>query len=344
MSPWKNLFKSKSDKNVESQAENCLQVELKELIGYRYHSSGLNFSSALSNRKKAHSAIAGGHLSPFKGRGLDFDEVRPYQPGDDIRNIDWNVTARTNRVHTKIFKEERERPVFIVADFRAGMRFATRGSLKSVQAARIAALSAWIAADDHNRIGGMIFSDQQQLEIRPQGGHKGVLKLFNLMTRAHEDLISERDRDFPTETRFDAINLFKRLKQVIKPGSLIVFLSDFHFLNRDNLQQMQFLARHNDFIATFVYDPLEVELPPPGQYAIATADEQPQIKHVDTSDEEYRNYYRRQFIQRDEFLLDNFNRMGIHYLRLATNDDPIKTLTQFLGPGLKKTRVAKNRF
>jgi len=344
MAIWNSFFKAEKNHARAKNSKHCLEVDLQELIELRFSSSGLNFASAFSNTKKAHSALAGGHLSPFKGRGLDFDEVRPYQPGDDIRNIDWNVTARTNRVHTKIFKEERERPVFIVADFCRNMHFATRGVLKSVQTAKLAALSAWIAADDHNRVGGVIFSESKQLELRPKSGHKGVLKLFNLLSSLHQQsstAITAED----SHLEFDPGYLFKRLKQVIKPGSLIIFISDFGFLTNNNLQQIQYLAKHNDFIASFIYDPLEVELPPPGNYAITTgSSEHHKFIEVDTSNQDYRTQYRRHFIQRDEFLLDSFNKIGAHYLRLATNEDPVQVLTQFLGRGLKKTRVSKNRF
>jgi len=344
MSAWKTIFKNRAKAAPKKGPKSCLDINLQELIAYRFSSSGLNFASALSNRKKAHSALAGGHLSPFKGRGLDFDEVRPYQPGDDIRNIDWNVTARTNRVHTKIFKEERERPVFIVLDFRMSMQFATRGSLKSVQAAKLAALSAWIGADNHNRIGGVIFSDTQQQEIRPQGGHKGVLKFFNLLSNCHQNAKQPLLQDNQLVTTFDPMFLFKRLKKMVKPGSLILFISDFSFIDENNLQQIQYLSQHNDFIASFIFDPLEVELPPPGNYAItAMKDANHQVVQVDTTEANFRNHYRRQFIDRDEYLLKKFNRMGAHYLRLATNEDPIEILTRFLGRSQKLQRISKNR-
>jgi len=344
MSNWKSFFKAAQKKPSTQINRSKLEVNLQELIAFRYQSSGLDFSSAFSNIKKAHSSLSGGYRSPFKGRGLDFDEVRPYQPGDDIRNIDWNVTARSNRVHTKIFKEERERPVFLLVDFRDSMLFATRGHLKSVQAARFAALSAWIAADDHNRIGGVIFSEQEQYELRPQGGHKGVLKFFNQLSKIHQERLNP-DRNSQNNKIFEPMFLFKRLKKVIKPGSLIIFISDFSFLDEENLHQMHYLAKHNDFIATFIYDVMEMELPPPGSYAI-TADNDPEHKiiQLDTRDMGYRNEYRHHFIQRDKFLLNTFNQIGAHFLRLASNEDPVQVMTQFLGHGIKKARVAKNRF
>ncbi len=351
MNTWNTLFNHKPKKNAKNQFHR-LKVDIEELIALRFQTSALDFSATLSRSKKAFSALSGGHLSPFKGRGLDFDEVRPYQAGDDIRNIDWNVTARTNRVHTKVFKEERERPIFIIADYRSSMHFATRGSLKSVQAARFAALSAWISADHHNRVGGLVFSDSQHVECRPKSGYKGVLQLLRLLGNNHLPSQTEQIEKTTQYARksFDPSLLFQRLKKIIKPGSLIIFISDFRFINEDNINLLQNLSHHNDFIASFVFDPLEVELPPPGQYAITTdtttdtkSATAKQFTSIDTSQTQYRNAYRRQFIERDQFLQQGFNKMGIHYTRLASNDNVAQVMKKFLGHSTKAARIARSR-
>jgi len=361
MKAWNKLFNRSKDQLNESDF-NRLSVDIDELIALRFHSAALDFASTLSRSKKAFSALSGGHLSPFKGRGLDFDEVRPYQSGDDIRNIDWNVTARTNRVHSKIFKEERERPVFIIADYRNSMHFATRGSLKSVQAARFAALSAWIAADHHNRVGGLVFTDDQQIELRPKAGYKGVLKLLRLLGQSHKpgkshqpdkSHLSKKQQSSNSNNQSIENNpgvLFHRLKKIIKPGSLIIFISDFRFINADNIHLLQGLSRQNDFIASFVFDPLEVELPPPGEYAITTqsttnesSTEKPQFTSIDTSQTQFRQNYRTQFIKRDNFLEQNFSKMGIHFVRFASNENVTESMKKFLGHSIRTTRVAKSR-
>lgn len=355
MKPWNKIF-NRTVENAGQSTFSRLKVDLEELIALRFQSSALDFSATLSRSKKAFSALSGGHLSPFKGRGLDFDEVRPYQPGDDIRNIDWNVTARTNRVHSKVFKEERERPIFIVTDYTSSMHFATRGSLKSVQAARFAALSGWIAADHHNRVGGLVFTDTQQFECRPKSGYKGVLQLLRLLGKSHQPTKSHQSTGHAGENNntkmFDPQLLFQRLKKIIKPGSLIIFISDFRFINEDNLNLLQNLSHHNDFIASFVFDPLEVELPPPGQYAITAqtraekennSSTSTKFTTIDTSQTQFRNDYRRQFIERDQFLQQGFNKMGIHFTRLATNNQVAEIMQQFLGHSTKTARIARSR-
>ena len=134
MSIWNNKTSKQTDNShTSSKHSRATQVDLQGLIQLRYQSTHLS----LGSQRKAYSSLSGNYSSPFKGRGLNFDEVRPYQPGDDIRNIDWNVTARTDKVHTKVFKEERERPVFIIVDLRSSLYFGTRHCLKSVTAAKV---------------------------------------------------------------------------------------------------------------------------------------------------------------------------------------------------------------
>jgi len=211
-------------------------------------------------------------------------------------------------------------------------------------------------------VGGLVFTDHQQMELRPKAGHKGVLKLLRLLAQSHQPQLdkSHQQDNSPEQNSKQAESmennpslLFHRLKKIIKPGSLIVFISDFHFINADNIHLLQNLSRHNDFIANFVYDPLEVELPPPGQYAITTATtetsanntsaEKSHFTNIDTSQAQFRQDYRTQFIERDQFLEQNFTKMGIHYVRLASNNKVTDIMKKFLGHSARTARVAKSR-
>ena len=198
---------------------------------------------------------SGGYLSRTKGRGMEFDEVRMYQPGDDIRSIDWRVTARTGKTHTKLFREERERPVFISVDYRASMQFATRGVFKSVQAAKLAGLLAWVAERHGDRVGGQIFTDTACRELKPQNGRQAVLHFFNALVK--------------TEAKQAPINLEQvigRLSHHVKPGSLVYIISDFRGINHRIENYLAKLARHCEVIMILVYDPLESHLPGKGRY------------------------------------------------------------------------------
>ena len=125
----------------------------------------------------ARARLAGDHLSRFRGRGMDYRESRAYQPGDDVRSMDWRITARTGVPHVKLYQEERERPVVLFLDLNPGMFFGSRGMLKSVAAARAAALVAWAAAERGDRVGAMLF-DGGHCDLPPRGGRHGVLRLI----------------------------------------------------------------------------------------------------------------------------------------------------------------------
>jgi uncharacterized protein (DUF58 family) len=124
---------------------------------------------------------SGQYLSTLRGRGMEYDESRPYQPGDDIRQLDWRVTARTGKPHTKLFREERERPVFICVDYRRAMFFATKGVFKAVQAARLAALLAWRAQQQGDRVGGLVFADAIHHELPPRRNRTATLQWLKLL-------------------------------------------------------------------------------------------------------------------------------------------------------------------
>ncbi|MGR8999333.1 MAG: DUF58 domain-containing protein, partial [Gammaproteobacteria bacterium] len=170
---------NKQDDPIKMSGRDLISISLKSLIDLAKPAASLNLQH-LSIRSRQ----SGGYVSRFKGRGMEFDETRLYQPGDDIRSIDWRVTARSGKTHTKMFREERERPVFISVDNRLAMHFATRGVFKSVLAAKLAGLLAW-AADYHgDRIGGQLFSEHECREIKPQNGRHAVLRFLNALVKA----------------------------------------------------------------------------------------------------------------------------------------------------------------
>ena len=201
----------------------------------------------------------GQYLSHMKGRGMEFDEARLYQAGDDPRSIDWRVTARTGRVYTKLFREERERPVFCWVDQRRSMQFATRGVFKSVQAARLAALLAWAAVHRGDRLGGFVFSDHQRVELRPLLGRRAALRLIHQIVALQNSV----DTDAAPA---DLVRTLAALRRVARPGSLVALVSDFAGFDDAAAAHLTALAQHNDVIVCLVSDPLERELPPAGVY------------------------------------------------------------------------------
>ncbi len=263
------------------------------------------------------------YLSPFKGRGMEFDESRPYQPGDDIRSLDWRVTARTGKPHTKLFREERERPVILAVDYRPPMFFATRGVFKSVQAARAAALLAWRATQQGDRLGGFIFSGEAHWEARPRLGAAAALHLLEQLAQRGQA---------PRETRSGAnpdsfSQALARLRRVVRPGSLVALISDFRHLGEGGAAHLAQLARHNEVILLFIYDPLEQSLPQAGQFRVGN---QQREFTLDTGNPAAREAYAQQFMQRRQQL----EQLSLHYrmrlVPLSTREDPMNQLQKGL--------------
>lgn len=295
------------------KADELISVTLKTLINLAKPAAGLNLHH-LSIRSRQ----SGGYVSRFKGRGMEFDEARLYQPGDDIRSIDWRVTAHTGKTHTKVFREERERPVFISVDNRPAMHFATRGVFKSVLAAKLAGLLAWTAEQHGDRIGGQIFSDNTCLELKPQSGKHAVLRFFNALVKP-QDLTSQSS----LTSLISLEHVLARLTQHARPGSLVYIISDFRSINDKAEIQLAKLSQHCDVVLIFVYDPLESSLPAKGRYRF-TDDERDVV--IDTSDQQRLLNYQHRFVQRQKRLELLAKKMSLAFIQCSTADDPIQSL------------------
>ena len=268
----------------------------------------------------------GAYVSHFRGRGMEFDESRPYQPGDDPRSIDWRVTARSTTAYTKLFREERERPVLVLVDLRSNMHFATRGCFKSVNASRAAALIAWAAHHRGDRLGGLIFGDTTHRELKPRLGRRAALRFVHALAD-HPDW----RRGPATEGTGAAVltTAMSALRRVARPGSLVVLLSDFSGLTRTAQSYVSAVARHNEVLAISLSDPFERELPPPGRYRLVsgTEDELAIDTHLAAARRDYAAAYSDHLQSFDAFC----HRYGIHHLPMSTDDDPVSTLQTALG-------------
>ena len=230
------------------------------------------------HHSRIRAAQSGGKLSPFRGRGMEFDESRPYQPGDDIRSLDWKVTARTGKTYTKLFREERERPVLLWLDLRQNMFFATRGVFKAVLAAKAAAVLGWNAASHRDRLGGLIFSEAQHQEIKPSGGKSGALRFLQTLTdHSAWETSSKPGENIQHNPEDSLLQACTRLHNVARPGSLVFLLSDFRGLTERHPAYLSQIAKHNDVILIYVHDPLELQLPPAGVYRVSDGQRELQI-------------------------------------------------------------------
>jgi len=273
---------------------------------------------------RVNSLQTGAYVSRFRGRGMEFDESRPYQPGDDPRSIDWRVTARSTTAYTKLFREERERPVLLMLDLRSSMHFATQGCFKSVNASRAAALLSWAAHHRGDRLGGLIFGDTTHREFKPKLGRRAALRFVHRLVE-HPDWIVHKPGETSAQQLAQAMSALRR---VVRPGSLVVLLSDFQGFNRAAQSYLSSVARHNEVLALFLNDRIERRLPPPGRYRLVAGDEE---MAIDTFTRAARNDYANAFEQRSHELEVFCQRYGIHLLPLSTEDDPVSTLQTALG-------------
>ncbi len=276
----------------------------------------------LSRQKKVLSDMAGTYRSAMRGRGMDYAEVRQYQPGDDLRSMDWRVTARTGDAHVKVFREERERPVLLVCDLRAGMHFGSRRALKNVLAADLTALLAWAALDGGDRIGALLFNDEQELDLRPGTGRKAVLRLLNELSS-----LPDSSAAAPDNNRLEQI--FRHVRRIARPGTRVYILSDWDGFNDTCQQHLHSISRHCDVIALHISDPLEQQLPPPGLYPVSDGRQRLLLNTLNPElRQRYAELYRQQLSQLRSQLLG----LQIPLISLSTADpDPLPMLRAGLG-------------
>lgn len=287
----------------------------------------------LHKQKKVLNDLAGSHASAIRGRGLDYAEVREYQAGDDIRAMDWRVTARTGDAHIKVFREEKERPVLLVCDLRATMRFGSRRALKQVLAADLTALFAWAALEHGDRIGALLFNDELETDLRPKTGRKQVLQLLNELTTMPPSASADPQQRMQ--------QICRHLRRIARPGSAIYFISDWTGFDADCEQQLHAVTRHCDLVAVHISDPLEAELPPPGLYSLSDGQ---QRLSLDSTTSRQCEEYQQAFSLRINSLQQQLQRLKVPLIALSTsNADPLPALRQGLGLGmLSRVRVEES--
>jgi len=298
-------------------ADSLVRPTLEDLIRLSQPAAGLTLA-----RPTVRALQSGQYLSAFKGRGMEFDETRPYTQGDDARNLDWRVTARTGKPHTKLFREERERPVFLTVDYRSAMFFATRGMFKSAMASRLAALIAWSARRHGDRIGGQIFSEAESVEFKPEHGHRAVLRLL-------KTLVDQANSQTVGVSEIALQDALARLPRHARPGSLVFVFSDFRHLTAAGEISLSRLSRHCDLVLVFIFDPLEQHLPlGPHRFSDGRRD------ILLNADVRTADAYERSFQAREERLLELARRHGIRLVPCRTTDEPFLVLQQSSRPSL----------
>ncbi len=283
-----------------------INSDIKELLALRHYATNIEFF----NKMKVSSAQTGNRLSIARGRGMDFEEVRRYQPGDDIRLIHWPLTARLGKPYTKIYKEERERAVYLLVDQSRSMQFGTRVCFKSVLAAKISAIFGWAALNHHEQIGGVVFNDDSAEFIKPKRSRKSMLDLFNLIT--NDQGLKQHNGGLN--------NALKLVYKKLQSGSIVIVISDYFAMDEETQTYLRLIGRKSELINVLVYDPLEASLPASGCHYTFTDNGKSQLDisaNVKTC-----KLYSTPFENR----LAQIKQPGQQLLQIATNDDLVQKI------------------
>ena len=256
--------------------------------------------------------FSGEYHSAFKGRGMAFSEVREYQFGDDIRNIDWNVTARLNHPYVKVFEEERELTVMLLVDVSGSNRFGTRVQFKEELLAEIAAILAFSAIQNNDKVGVIFFSDKIEKFISPKKGSTHILRIIR-------ELIDFK----PDNTKTDLTEALRYLTNVIKKKSTAFILSDFYDTGYEDA--LKIASKKHDIVSIRITDDREKELPDLGMVKIYDPETQ-QTLWVDTSSEEVRNNFADAYNQHSNYVSEVFRKYGIDNVEISTGQDYVKQL------------------
>ncbi|HEB97009.1 MAG TPA: DUF58 domain-containing protein [Sedimenticola thiotaurini] len=290
-----------------------LYPELDDLLELRHQSRTLG----LASHHLVNSSFSGLYASVFRGTGLDFEEVREYQEGDDVRNMEWKVTARTNSPHLKVFREERERSVVLCVDQGPHMNFGTRGTFKSIQAARAAALLGWAASGLNDRVGGLLFGAAGSLphHFRPTKDRRALWRLLKALSGPSGRVEAGKD---------PLLSALHRAERGTATGSLIFLIAD---LNRDVISLESTLGRlcqRHTLVMIPVDDPADWELPEMGNALFAGPDGE--LLEIDTDDAAGRQAYREEWEHNRMLLTGTANRLGIPVLPIRTDRDVHRSL------------------
>ncbi len=271
----------------------------------------------IRTRRLVADSFGGEYQSVFKGRGMEFDEVRPYQPGDEIRTIDWNVTARSGEPYIKRFTEERELTVMLVVDASGSGEFGSQGRFKRELSAELTAVLAFAATTNNDKVGLIVFTDQIEMYIPPRKGRRHVLRIVR-------DLLAFEPAGHGTNLKLalDTVN------RVLKRRGIVFFISDFLDDLSKYERSLAVTNKRHDLVAVDLNDPLEIDIANVGIIALQDSETR-EIRWVDTSSRAWRDIFEQRTAHRTEQLTKAFNRAKVDRVEVTTNNDYVTALTHF---------------
>jgi uncharacterized protein (DUF58 family) len=294
-------------------------ITLDELVQLKADAHGFSFLP----RQPVSSLLAGRHASRLRGRGLAFEELRHYNPGDDVRTIDWKATARLRSTYVRVYSEERERPVLLVVDQRRPMFFGSRRAMKSVTAAEVAALGAWRVLNARDRVGGIVFNEAEIVDISPHRSQTQVMRILHEVVRLNHALA---EKAAPT----GAVTLNHALEAALrraKHDHLVVLISDFDGADEETQRLATLIAAHNDMLAVAIYDPLGASLQPQPGMVVEVGGARVALP-LDAS---FPAAFQRAFTQRLDEWTEIFRALQVPVLPISTAEPPADQLRSLFG-------------
>ena len=306
---------------ARQQGDDRVHVSLHHLMRLRHKATGFSFLP----KQPVHSILAGRHASRLRGRGLNFEEIRRYLPGDDVRTIDWHVTARMRQPHVRVYTEERDRQMLLLIDQRRHMFFGSCDRMKSVCAAEVAALGAWRGLDSGDRVGAIVFGDDGMDSLRPRSGKQAVMQLLSTVVRRNQ-LLSTGVSGAGAEGQFNAA--LEHATRVAAHDALVVIVSDFLGADQQSEELVMRLAAHNDVLGVLVHDPLR-ETPPENGRGVVTDGEQ-QVE-VDFGDRRFVQGLKQDYVQERSDIATFLRKLSAPLLCISTKSDPAEQIRELLG-------------
>ena len=315
------------------QQRHCISLD--ELLSLRH------WPPARSPSRQRMAIREGHHLSHIRGRGMEYDDVREYQPGDDIRHLDWRLMARTGEAHTKLYREERERPVFVLADLRSPMCFATQGHFKSVLACYAAAMTIWTTLANSDRIGGQILGAKGGQLFRPSSNRQQVMAMMAALAQesnvSQESRLSKKgsaavDAQETATIPLSLSDVLATAERTITSGTLLYIFSDFHDVDDSVQQHLMRLAQRCELKLVLISDPLEEKLPQGRRYRFLGSGRELLVD----ADQQQQQRYHQQFQARIQMLERLRNLRGVEFAHWQTNQHPLFR-TPLRAPLIKET-------
>jgi len=310
-------------KTVAAQKPPGVYANLDDLIRIQFKSRDFSFLP----RQPVNSVLSGRYASRLRGRGLNFEEIRRYLPGDDVRTMDWKVTARTRSPHVRVYTEEKDLAVLLIVDQRINMFFGTRDKLKSVTAAELAALGAWRAVGVGDRVGAVVFNDTELVDIRPQRSQQTVMSILGAVVNMNHALRA----DSPVVPNPGMLNrALEKALQLVPHDTLVVVISDFFGVDEHTERLTARIAAHNDVLGLLVHDPIRLQ----GAKQNLTVSDGSQQMQIDFADKRVREKLAHDYREEQEHITHFLNRLAAPLLMVSNEGDVVDQVRQLLGvPG-----------